>query len=88
MGRGTLLVVRYGSGDALGGPERVGRTLRRSLMGRETLPELRDGWGTLRKVWDESGDAFGGAEQVGRPSGRSGTGQWILPVVRDGSADP
>ena len=55
-------------------------------MGREALPEVRDGTGGLPKaqghVWRPS-RRFG---LVGRPSRSSGTGREVIPEVRDWSS--
>ena len=64
MGRGTLPVVRDGSGDPPSGLARIGEPSQRSGMG----------WGTLLKVRDKLGHPPGGPGQVGTPSGRSRTG--------------
>ena len=97
--RGTLGVVRNGSGDPWRGAGRVGEPSRRTGMGRGTLWEVRKTLGevrghsqrsetglmTLPEVRDGSGDPQNGSGRVGRPSERSGTGRETLGEVRDRS---
>ena len=74
-GRRTLLDVRDGSGDPLGGAGWMGGNSGRSMPGQGTLVEVRD----------ESEDPRGGPERVGGTTGMSGTDQQTLREVRDGS---
>ena len=77
-GQGTLLVVRDGSLDPLGGLGWVGIPMERYGTGRGTVeevrygtwifPEVRDELRDLEEVRDMLMDPPGGSGQVGKPS--------------------
>ena len=85
--------------DPHGVPELVGRPLRTSKSGRETLPEFRK-WsedlpggpevvGRLSRRSENGREILpGDPEVVRRPSQRSGSGRETLPKVRKCSGDP
>ena len=75
----------------------VGGPSRRSVMGQETLTEVRDesetlqevgtGWCTLSEVRDVCRDLRGCLRLVGRTSWRSGTGRGTFRKVQEGLGD-
>ena len=64
---GTLGVIRNGSQDPRGVPERVKGSSGRSETGRGTLEEVRDGSGDLGYVRGGSGDPWRGMGGVRLP---------------------